>query len=197
MNAFDAACGRFRDALETIARIPDDEWSFLRPHLKPARFRRGEDLVTAGNRPRHLWYLDTGLLRFFYVSESGREFNKAFARSGEIVGALVATVTGKPCGFTIQAMTESRAVAAPVALLPTLHDRHRCWERIGRVLAEQAAVRKEVREREFLINDPLERYRRFLQRYPGIDSEIPQKQIAAYIGVSEVQLSRLLSRLSK
>ena len=191
---FDRACERFRATLLGIAALPDAEWAYLRPHLKPVRFRRGEDLVTAGTEPSALWFLERGILRFFYVSETGRELNKAFARSGEIVGALVAMVTGEPCGFTIQAMGECEAVALPARLLPTLYDRHPCWDRIGRVLAEQAAVRKEVREREFLIDDPLERYRQFLKRYPGIESQIPQRQIAAYIGISEVSLSRLLNR---
>ncbi|MDX1570061.1 MAG: Crp/Fnr family transcriptional regulator [Xanthomonadales bacterium] len=191
---FEAACARFREAIGVLASVPDREWSFLRARLKPAAFRRGEDLVTAGDDPRHFWFLDKGLLRFFYVSESGREFNKAFARPGEVFGALVATVTGEPCGFSIQAVSDAFTVAVPNALLEALYERHPCWERIGRRLAEQATVRKEVRERELLIDDPLERYRHFRERYSDIAGDIPQRQIAAYIGISEVQLSRLLNR---
>ena len=66
------------------------------------------------------------------------------------------------------------------------------WDRIGRVLAEQMAVRKEARERELLLDSAFERYQRFAERYPELVDWIPQRHIASYIGVTEQALSRLL-----
>jgi len=75
---------------------------------------------------------------------------------------------------------------------PHLYDRHPIWDRIGRVLAEQMAIRKEARERELLLDPALVRFRRFAERYPELMEWLPQRQIAYYIGVTEQALSRLL-----
>lgn len=178
-----------------ISPIPEEEWCFLSAQVRCVRFEKGEQLVSYGAEPQVLWLLLRGIVRFFYVSEKGRECNKAFARDGDLIAPLVAIATGQPCHFSIEALESVDALAIPVSILPELYDRHRCWDRIGRVLTEQALVRKEVREREFLLDDPMVRYRCFLERYPGIERQIAQKQIAAYIGISEVSLSRLLRRV--
>ena len=177
-----------------ICPLPASEWQFLSDQVRRERFSRGEQLVSCGAEARAIWLMLSGGVRFFYSSADGRESNKAFARSGELIGPLVAVVTNQPCGFAIEALESVDSLAIPTAILPMLYERHHSWDRIGRVLAEQALARKEIREREFLLDDPLARYRCFLTRYPGIERQIPQKQIASYIGISEVSLSRLLRR---
>ena len=183
-----------RMLLRKIAAVPDEEWTFLEPHLCEKTYAKGIDLIRIGDPARHFWYILEGILRFFYITEDGKEFNKAFSRPGEIAGPLVSWSTQKPCGFAIQAVTDAEVLAIPTDLLSTLFERHPCWERVGRLLAQEAAVRKELREQEFLLEDAHSRYQAFRERYPGLEDTIPQKHIASYIGITEVALSRILNR---
>jgi CRP-like cAMP-binding protein len=105
---------------------------------------------------------------------------------------LSAALSGAPNSFVIAAVTDARTLSFPAPLIPVLFDRHRAWERIGRVLAEQMAIRKEARERELLLDSAYVRFQRFADRYPELVDWIPQRQIASYIGVTEQALSRLL-----
>jgi len=56
---------------------------------------------------------------------------------------------------------------------------------------------KERRERELLILTPEQRYRRFLEDYPDLIGVVSQKDIASYLGVTPVGLSRIASRVRK
>jgi CRP-like cAMP-binding protein len=105
---------------------------------------------------------------------------------------LSAVLAREPNRFVIAAVADARTLAFPTSLLPKLFDRHPAWERIGRVLAEQMAIRKETRERELLLDSAYVRFQRFADRYPELVDWIPQRQIASYIGVTEQALSRLL-----
>jgi len=180
-----------RRTLLQIAPLPESELDYLRRHAEPRNYPSGHALIEAGEMPARCWFLLAGFLRFFYVTESGREYNKAFSRPGEIVLPLSATVLGTPNSFTIAAITDVRTFAFPVSLVAGLYDRHTAWDRVGRVLAEQMAIRKEARERELLLDAPYARFQRFAEKYPELDW-IPQRQIASYIGVTEQALSRLL-----
>lgn len=131
--------------LRGVASLPDSELAWLRQHGRERGFAAAEALVDVGARPSHFWFLGSGFLRFFYVTSSGREYNKAFARPGEIVAPLSAMLSGAPNEFVIAAITPVRVIAFPVSLLPELYERHPGWERVGRVLAERMAVRKEGR----------------------------------------------------
>ena len=192
MNDSDDNYALLRQTLHRIAQVPDEEFEFLRRHAEARSYSAGSALIEIGEPPSRCWFLAAGFLRFFYVTESGREFNKAFSRPGEIVLPLSAALAGTPNSFVIAAVTDARTLAFPISLIPTLYERHRAWERIGRVLAEQMAVRKEARERELLLDSAFVRFERFAERYPELVDWIPQRQIASYIGVTEQALSRLL-----
>jgi CRP-like cAMP-binding protein len=181
-----------RQTLHRIARLPDDEFEYLRRQGESRAYPAGQALIEVGGPPNRCWFLISGFLRFFYITESGREFNKAFSRPGEIVMPLTAALSGAPISFVIAAVTDARTLTFPAALIPSLYDRHPAWERIGRVLAEQMAIRKEARERELLLDPAYVRFRRFAERYPELVDWIPQRQVASYIGVTEQALSRLL-----
>lgn len=178
--------------LHGIAALPAAELAWLHQHGRTRTLLAGEALIDVGARASHFWFLASGFLRFFYVTPNGREYNKAFARTGEIVAPLSAMLSNAPSGFVIAAITPVRVLAFPVALLPELYERHSGWERVGRVLAEQMAVRKEARERDLLLDTALVRFGRFADRYPELVDWIAQRQIASYIGVTEQALSRLL-----
>jgi CRP-like cAMP-binding protein len=181
-----------RLTLQKIAPLPEAELEYLRGRAEARTYSAGQALIDLGEAPTRCWFLASGFLRFFYITENGREYNKAFSRPGEIVMPLSAVLTGTPSTFVIAAVTEAHTLAFPTSLIPELYDRNPAWERIGRVLAEQMALRKEARERELLLDPPYIRFQRFADRYPELAEWIPQRQIASYIGVTEQALSRLL-----
>ena len=57
------------------------------------------------------------------------------------------------------------------------------------------ALVKERRERELLMFTPEERYRRFLEDYPELVESVAQKDIASYLGITPVGLSRIVRRV--
>ena len=181
-----------KSALERIAPLPASEFDYLRRHTELRTYPSGCALIDIGERPSRFWFLLSGFLKLFYITEAGREYIKAFTRPGEIAVPLSALLTNSPNGFAIVAVSEARTLTLPSSIIPELYDRHPVWERIGRVLAEQMAVRKEARERELLLDSAFVRFQRFSERYPELVEWIPQREIASYIGVTEQALSRLL-----
>lgn len=192
MSEHDTAAGMLQAALNRIAPLPAREFEHLRRHAELRTYAAGCTLIDIGERPSRFWFLLSGFLKFFYITEAGREYIKAFTRPGEIAVPLSALLTSTPNRFAIVAVSEARTLTLPTALIPALYDRHPVWDRIGRVLAEQMAMRKEARERELLLDSALVRFKRFAERYPELVEWIPQRQIASYIGVTEQALSRLL-----
>jgi CRP-like cAMP-binding protein len=112
-----------RQTLQRIAHLPDEEFEYLRQQAESRSYPAGHALIQIGEAPSRCWFLISGFLRFFYVTESGREYNKAFSRPGEIVMPLTAALAGAPNSFVIAAATDARTLAFPVSLIPALYDR--------------------------------------------------------------------------
>jgi CRP-like cAMP-binding protein len=186
---------QFKNAGEKVASIPHEEWEAFVQHLSERVFEKNDFLVRAGEVATNFYFIAGGLVRFFYSTEDGREFNKHFAMENGYAGSFHSLVLGEPCGFFIQALERTETIVLPNRVLNEFYDRHPCWERIGRRNAENLALFKEMREREFLLDSLETRYRRFLKQYPGLADRIPQYHIASYLGVTDVALSRIRKKL--
>ncbi len=153
--------------------------------------QRGEYFLRAGDQSRELAFVNSGLLRFFYQTAAGKEVNQSFIPGNQFATAYSAFLTEMPARFSIQALEESHLLVADLRPVLELCDRHRCWERLGRLLAEQLYIKKETREAEFLLDDAETRYRNFQSAYPGLESRLAQYHVASYLGITPVALSRI------
>lgn len=97
--------------------------------------------------------------------------------------------------MAIAAITPCRLTVWPFDAWTALHDRHAEWQKCGRRIAETLYVRKEQREISFLLQDAENRYRTMLAMFPATLAEVPQYDLASYLGIRPQSLSRLRRRL--
>lgn len=187
---------RLRRSIESQVSIPKDEWEYLVPHLMECRFEKNDYLIRAGDVAKNFYFIIEGLVRFFYSTEDGKEFNKSFAVENGYAGSFHSLILQAPCGFFIQTLERTNTLVLPNQLLRELYERHSCWERLGRRNAENMVMVKEAREKELLLDSLESRYRRFLKEYPGLADRIPQYHIASYLGVTNVALSRIRRKIN-
>ena len=62
----------------------------------------------------------------------------------------------------------------------------------GKKIAEMHFIKREQREADFLKFTAEERFTRFVNRYPNLAKQLKKKDIASYLGITPVSLSRLL-----
>ncbi|MBN2084908.1 MAG: Crp/Fnr family transcriptional regulator [Anaerolineales bacterium] len=188
---------QFRRIVESRVSIPETEWEYALPLLFGRIFEKHEYIARAGEVVENFYFLVSGLVRFFYSTEAGKEFNKHFAMENGFAGSFHSMVLGEPCGFFIQAMERTETIVLPNARLRELYGRHPSWERLGRGNAEHLLLIKEAREKELLLDSLEIRYRRFLKEFPGLADRLPQYHIASYLGVTDVALSRLRRKINQ
>lgn len=184
-----------RHVVQSLADVPDEEWELFARQVHDRVFETHGLLIRAGEPVTDFFFLVSGFVRFFYLTEDGREFNKAFAQENQFVGSFGAEVLEQPCRFSVQALERTEAMAIPVQVIRDGYDRHHAWERVGRMMAERVAVSKEIREGEFLLDSAETRYRRFLANYPGLADRISQYHVASYLGITDVALSRIRKKI--
>jgi CRP-like cAMP-binding protein len=185
-----------KTVIEKLVSPPADEWSVFEAQFTARSIDSGHFFVRAGDKPDSLCFVNAGLLRFYYQTESGKEFNKSFSAENEFAGNYSAYLTATGSRFSIQALEDSHLLVAGFAEITSLYARHPCWERFGRLMAEQLYIKKEQREAEFLLDDAETRYRNFLARHPGLEQRLTQYQIASYLGITPVALSRLRKKMN-
>lgn len=157
-------------------------------------FDAGAVLLRQADASDRCWLLESGLVRFYYLSEAGVERNRSFHLAGSwVAGAMPPLSLPSPC--TIEAVEATRVVELPYA---ALHDWQRQFPQTQTLLDDALGylfTQQSRREAQLLTLSPEERYQRFLQTDGELAARLPMHQVASYLGISHVSLSRMRARL--
>ena len=178
--------------LTGLVDIPRDEWEKLKGAFKYRDVGQGEYFVRAGDVPQEIGFVLSGLFRKFYETEDGRIFIKDFSFENRLATAYSSMILGQPARLNIQAIEPSRLLTISLSHLTGLYRGHSCWQELGRRIAETLFIEREQREWEFLVFKAAERYEVFKRQFPGLAGRVAQYDIASYLGISAVSLSRLI-----
>ncbi len=182
--------------LTGLIDLPQEQWLWLQTQLQQRCFVAGESMFRPGDTDGGIHYLMSGLVRYYYLTEDGRERNHNFAAEGNLVGCLPVFLGKGPCDFTVSALEPVSTLLIPASVMLSDNPHHSCWTELRLRLLEHVAARKQVREAEFLLDDAETRYRNFCQRHSAILQRIPQYHIASYLGITPVALSRIRRRIN-
>jgi len=157
---------------------------------------KGNYLFQQGEQANRLYFLHKGLMRYVSVSDTGKEFTQTFAKSPRIIGSTRSMVTQSPALFGIQALEDCIVISYP---WPTFFEQ---LQHDNNFLAfyirflENIFISKEERESAFVKDSAECRYLNFCADYPELKERVPLQQIASYIGITPVALSRIRAKLS-
>ena len=187
---------QLKTAVSQWVDLSEAQWQQFAAIFKLRQVEAREFIVLPGANQHEIIFVNEGLLRFYYIDEEGEEANKAFIGENEFAGPLASAALGLPLYFGIQALEPTQMLVAQYKDYVNLFEQDLVFERLGRKLTETLLVRKELRTRSLLQQNAKERYLNFLETYPNLAERIPQYQLASYLGIAEVSLSRLKSSMS-
>jgi len=72
--------------------------------------------------------------------------------------------------------------------------RHTAWGVINGKVQADALMAAERRERSLILDSALTRYQNLLGEFPGIEARVRQYDLASYLGITPVALSRIRGR---
>jgi CRP-like cAMP-binding protein len=177
--------------LNAIYPLEPDTWAALEPLFQAVRVAKGAHLVSAGRPSTRLGLLEAGWVRAYYVSADGTEYSKYLFHGPALVGDYASLLTGELVRTPQQALSECIVHLADWPRVERLFDRHRDLERLARRFAELLYLENEKREIELVTLPATERLRLLLERHPTIEQDLPKYQIAAHLGITPTQLSRI------
>ena len=186
-----AALDHLVRAASALAGVTEGEGRRLAVAFEARALDAREPFALPGGAGHDVLFVHRGLLRFYYPSDGGKEANKAFVAEGESAGALGAAALGVPPLYGVEALEPSTVLVAACDALAELMDRDRALDRFGRRLAETILARKERRTRSFMQQSAAERYADLVRSRPDLVQRVPQYEIASYLGVTDVHLSRV------
>lgn len=156
---------------------------------------RGAAVFDQGVPHPHVYMLRRGLVKLVYLSASGDDWIKSFIAEGQFFASLAALTPGGSTSFLAEAIEDAELEQLDYRELGPRCQASLPWQRTLSQALLIYGTRKEARERELLTLSPADRYRAFLRHSPGVAERVLQRDLARYLGVTPVSLSRLKTRM--
>ena len=167
---------------------------YLKEYGKPVLMEKGAHVFRQGDQDTALYFIQKGLLKAYYLTLEGKEMIKSFLLPGDVMGSLKAAYKGQGNSFSLLCYEESELIQIDFSHLMKLGlEEKEITGTLFNFLLE-LALKKEQREYEFLCCTAQERFDLIKDRTHDLLEKIPQKEIALYLGITPVALSRILNR---
>lgn len=177
--------------LNTISPVSESLFKRLQNISSFKSFKKDDVVTNFCEVPTKAYLLVDGVMRAFIQDDDGKEYNKNIFTPMSFVASFTSLIHNKPSNLCYQALTNCKTFELDYGMFLSI-----CKEDLqasllySRVL-ERVFVTYEKRNLELLSLDATQRYEQLRSRIPNIDSLIPQYQIASYLNITPVQLSRI------
>ncbi len=160
-------------------------------------YKKGAIVFRQGEANQYLYLVQAGLLKAYYLTADGKEYVKTFILENGFIGSSSAyrqAETG--CSFTLVCLEASHLLRLKYAdLLDVVQQKPERSLAFINMLIDVIA-KKERREFEFLCLSAEERYQQILENTPELLKRATQNDIARYLGITPVALSRIRGRMA-
>ena len=178
-----------------LPNLREDDWLALEQRLTVQQLKKGELLTRQGEISRTVSFINSGLLRMFYLVD-GKEISTGFIGQDEYISQYDSFLLQQPSTGNIDALEDSEVVNLSYSDMQELYQKHPIFEIFGRRIAEKLFIMVTSQTTRLLTLTPEERYQYILQNQPYVIKQVPQYMIASYIGITPEHLSRLRRKMS-
>lgn len=148
-------------------------------------------VVLEEGRPcNHLWFINRGAVKAFEWTD-GSERVTHFFLTNMFFTNYYCWVTKNRSDLTYKAVEDCEIIEIDYPMLESLCMQHHIFDTIGRKMAERIFVQEYLNKKLLLNYTATERYDYVEREQPEIFQHFALKDIASFIGVTDVSLSRI------
>jgi CRP-like cAMP-binding protein len=184
--------------LQNIAKhiaLTEEEQAHFLSLLVGKEIKRKQFLLREGEVCKHSAFVTNGCLRAYNIDKNGFEHILHFAPPDWWVADMYSLLSQQAGNLFIEAIEDTQVLLLSKPKQEQLYHDIPKFERFFRIITENSLVTHRQRLLDSLSLPAPERYAIFCKRYPTLIQCLPQKHIAAYIGVTPEFFSKMRKEL--
>jgi CRP-like cAMP-binding protein len=186
-----------RSHIEKRVHLTDKEFAICKEFFVHKKLRKRQFLLHEGDVCRSIAYVTDGCMRVYTIDNKGAEHIMQFAVKDWWVSDFNSYLSGSPAVYNIDALQDTNVLLLEKSAREKLFQVVPKIERFFRLLLEANYIAMHKRINDALSASAEERYLYFIKTYPYLFEQIPQNQIASYLGITPQSLSRIRKELTQ
>ena len=110
--------------------------------------KKGDYFIKKGQYAKEIAFLESGIVRAYFINNEGKEYNKTFFSAPSIIGSYAALISREKNQVAQQALTDCQIWKASFRKIEELSEGNYELERLRRTIAENFFLHNEKKEIE-------------------------------------------------
>ncbi len=183
----------FRQFIENYTILSDKDWQQIAVRFEKRILEKDEILLQEGKICRHLYFIESGLLRYF-INKDGNDITKFFTEAPYCFTSQMSFIAEKPATENIQAIEQSVIWQTTLKQANELLEL-KSWNTFIRKLIQEVQYYTEEILQEIQTETAENRYKKMIETNPQLLQRVPLKHLASYLGIAPQSLSRIRKKM--
>mgnify|MGYP005697503109 CR=1 FL=1 len=170
---------------------------FTRLNLVKRSVPAKELLVDPNKNFRSIYFIEKGVIRKFYISNSGKEHTTTFCFEGGFASPVIDIYLNRNPSFYIEALTDVIIHEFSYDEFKSILNELGLVDKVLSKLFVSLCIEMEEREKMLLTLDAIEKVKWFYSNMPNTVEDIPKNIISTYLDMDPSTFSRALKKLEK
>jgi CRP-like cAMP-binding protein len=172
-----------------------EDYSTILAQFELVHFAKNEDLIKEGGIANFYYFLESGFARSYAVDLEGNDITTKFFVGGDIVIDWHSYFLKTHCRESIQAITGCKAWRISFdSFMKLFHIE--AFREVGRTKLVNNYFELKNHTVSMIADSAKDRYLNLIASKPDISQNVPLKQIATYLGITDTSLSRIRKELA-
>jgi CRP-like cAMP-binding protein len=177
--------------IRKLVGLSESEVVVFNKYIETHHFEKKEFILQEPKVCKHLYFVEKGCLRMYFINKKGVEQITQFALEGWWVSDYQSFMNNTPSDYYIQTIEESTIVSINHQNLDKLLIELPRLERYFRIIMQKAVAGAQHRSKLLYEMSKEEFYFHFSTSFPEFMLRVPQYMIASYLGLTPEYLSEL------
>lgn len=162
-------------------------------NFKHTTIKRNDFLLKEGKVCDFIAFVNSGLIRHYHLKD-GKEITCDVTLKNSFITDFRSFTQSIPSEYNFQILKNAELLIIKKWELFELYDNYKNIESLGRIMAEQVALRTIDIAMSLSSDKPQERVEKLIIQRPDLFQEVPQRYLANLLGISPESLSRIRAR---
>lgn len=182
------------DIINSIYRLPQTSLDTLIASISEVEYPKRFHLHRENKKETKSYFIKKGIVRA-YAHKNDKEITFWFGQEGDLIFPLQTLFAGLGEYATVELLEDCVLYEIDLGRLQDLYRNDIHIANWGRRYAESACIKSEKLFIARQFKTSLERYQELINEYPSIIQRVPLGIIASYLGISQVNLSRIRAQM--
>ncbi len=183
------------DYISRFISLSDKELKIIREQNLFRQYKKNDILLQEGAYAKECFFVIKGCIRAYYLKD-GEERNTEFFIENQTIRPI-SYQTNQPSSYYLSCLEDSILAIGSEERNKKLVEQIPGLASLIQQLNEALLIQKTVDFDSFKNHSPEERYLLLLQQKPELLNRIPLFHLASYLGITQISLSRIRSRISQ